>query len=123
MKLSIKQLIPASIDEFIAEHKPGDKVSGRVVDVTGASAVVEIGDGIRATCKVPAKAAVQEAAAPQVPDGKPNLSALSSLLSARWKGNAPAATSGPEPLAASQIRSFKITKLNPEAKKIELELA
>ena len=121
MKLSIKQLVPTSIDEFIAEHKPGDKVSGRVVDVSSSSATVEIGDGIRATCKVVAKAAVQEAAAPQVQSL--DLSALSSMLKNRWKGNTSAASSSPEPLAASQIRSFKIVKLNPEAKKIELELA
>jgi len=28
IKLSMKQLIPTSIDEYIAEHKAGDKVSG-----------------------------------------------------------------------------------------------
>jgi len=122
MKLSIKQLVPTSIDEFIAEHKAGDKVSGRVVEVSGASATVEIGDGIRATCKVPAVQKAEPAAA-QASDGKPDLSALSSMLKNRWKGNAPAAGSGSEPLAASQIRSFKIVKLNPDAKKIELELA
>jgi small subunit ribosomal protein S1 len=32
IKLSMKQLIPTSIDEYIAEHKVGDKVSGRVVE-------------------------------------------------------------------------------------------
>ena len=123
MKLSIKQLVPTSIDEFIAEHKPGDKVSGRVVDVSGTSATVEIGDGIRATCKVPAIQKAEPAAEQASASAKPDLSALSSMLKNRWKGNAPAAAAGAEPLAASQIRSFKITKLNPEAKKIELELA
>jgi small subunit ribosomal protein S1 len=32
IKLSMKQLIPTSIDEYIAEHKVGDTVSGRVVE-------------------------------------------------------------------------------------------
>jgi small subunit ribosomal protein S1 len=41
IKLSMKQLIPTSIDEYIAEHKPGDKVSGRVVDISPA--IVELG--------------------------------------------------------------------------------
>jgi hypothetical protein len=45
------------------------------------------------------------------------------MLKARWKGNAPAATTVPEPLAEDQIRTFKITKLAAETMKIELELA
>jgi small subunit ribosomal protein S1 len=32
IKLSMKQLIPTSIDEYIAEHKVGDTVSGRVIE-------------------------------------------------------------------------------------------
>ena len=32
IKLSMKQLIPTDIDEYIAEHKVGDKVSGRVIE-------------------------------------------------------------------------------------------
>jgi small subunit ribosomal protein S1 len=51
------------------------------------------------------------------------LSALSSLLSARWKGKSPAPEAGPEPLAAGQVRSFKIVKLDAETKKVEVELA
>ena len=35
IKLSIKQLVPTSIDEYIAEHKVGDQVSGRVVEPHG----------------------------------------------------------------------------------------
>src|ERR1017187_2416746 len=31
IKLSMKQLVPTEIDEYIAEHKVGDIVSGRVV--------------------------------------------------------------------------------------------
>ena len=36
IKLSMKQLIPTDIDEYIAEHKVGDKVSGRVVEQSPA---------------------------------------------------------------------------------------
>jgi small subunit ribosomal protein S1 len=123
IKLSMKQLIPADIDEYIAEHKPGDTVSGRVVEHSPALTVVELGDGIRASCRT-ATAATPAASAPEArPDGKPNLSSLSSLLKARWQGNAPAASVAPEPLSEGQIRSFKIVKLDPEAKKIEVELA
>ena len=121
-KLSIKQLLPTDIDEFIAESKVGDKVSGRVVDVKTNTAVVELGDGIRANCKLKATEAKPEAAAAPAA-GAVDLSALSSLLSARWKGKSPAPEAGPEPLAAGQVRSFKIVKLDAETKKVEVELA
>jgi small subunit ribosomal protein S1 len=121
IKLSMKQPIPTDIDEYIAEHKAGDQVSGRVVEHTPTLTVVELGDGIRANCRVKTGAA---AAAPaKKPEAKADLSSLSSMLKARWQGNAPAATSAPEPLAEGQIRTFKIVKLNPESKKIEVELA
>ncbi len=127
IKLSIKQLIPTSIDEYIAEHKVGDRVSGRVVELTASGATVELGEGIRAACG--------GAASPSAPDSShkpsaadqsgtaPGLSQLSSMLKARWKGNAPAPSTHPEPLAEAQIRTFKIVKLEPDAKKIEVELA
>jgi small subunit ribosomal protein S1 len=122
IKLSMKQLIPTSIDEYIAENKVGDTVSGRVVEVSGTSAVVELGEGIRAACKVPANAAAAQPEAKS--SGKADLSSLSSMLQARWKGNATAAAGNkPEPLAEGQIRSFKIGKLDADAKKIEVELA
>jgi small subunit ribosomal protein S1 len=53
---------------------------------------------------------------------KVDLSSLSSMLKNRWKGNTPESSSTPEPLGAGQIRSFKIVKLDAEAKKIEVEL-
>ena len=124
MKLSMKQLIPTSIDEYIAEHKPGDTVSGRVVEVKGSALQVDLGDGIRATGCV-GKASVAKAAAPAVEApaaAKPDLSQLSSMLKARWKGKAPAQEAKPEPLAEGQLRSFKIVKLDAEKKSIEVEL-
>lgn len=123
IKLSMKQLIPTSIDEYIAEHKVGDKVSGRVVEHTPARTIVELGEGIRATCGGAAAPAASIASTETSASGKPDLSSLSSMLKDRWKGNAPAAQSKPDPLAEAQIRTFKIVKLNPEAKKIEVELA
>jgi small subunit ribosomal protein S1 len=119
IKLSIKQLIPTSIDEYIAEHKPGDLVSGRVVEESAGEATIELGQGIRATCRVVASTAPAQQTASS---GKADLSSLSSMLKDRWKGNAPAVSATPEPLRADQIRSFKIVKLDPEAKKIAVEL-
>jgi len=120
IKLSMKQLVPTSIDEYIAEHKAGDVVSGRVVELGADSAVVELGEGIRGTCSAAALSSLTPVAQTE---GKADLSALSSLLSARWKGNAPAATVKPEALSAGQIRTFKIVKLDLETKKINVELA
>ena len=124
MKLSVKQAVPTSIDEYIAEHKPGDQVSGRVVEISGDSAVIELGEGIRAACRIPDTAnAVKSAPATPAPSAKADLSSLTSMLQARWKGAAPSESAQPEPLAEGQVRSFKITKLNAEKKRIEIEPA
>ncbi len=127
IKLSMKQLIPTSIDEYIAEHKAGDRVSGRVVELTASGAIVELGEGIRGACRAgnaPAATTAQPATAvSESSAAKPDLSQLSSLLKARWKGNAPAPAAAPEPLAEGQVRNFKITKLAADTKKIEVELA
>jgi len=134
IKLSMKQLIPTSIDEYIAEHKVGDSVSGRVVELTSSGAIVELGEGIRAACCTALAAATTPATtnsspAPATPAAlaqpsasAPDLSKLSSMLKARWKGNTHAPSAAPEPLAEGQVRSFKITKLIAESKKIEVEL-
>jgi small subunit ribosomal protein S1 len=127
IKLSMKQLIPTDIDEYIAEHKVGDTVSGRVVEQSPAHAVVELGEGIRAIVRggaVPVAPTATPSAAATKPKGagKLDLSSLSSQLKNRWQGNAPAEAAKPDPLGEGQIRSCKIVKLDPEAKKIEVEL-
>src|SRR5580700_2444789 len=58
MRLGMKQLVPTGLDEYIAEHKEGDVVTGRLMDESGGNARVELGEGIHATCKVTAAAAV-----------------------------------------------------------------
>jgi small subunit ribosomal protein S1 len=120
IKLSMKQLVPTSVDEYIAEHKAGDVVTGRIVDESGSQARVELGEGIHATCHIVSKPAVNEEPAASA---KVDLSSLGSMLQARWKGNAPApGPAKPEAVHAGQIRSFKIVKLDPDGKKIEVEL-
>ncbi|MGA9423562.1 MAG: S1 RNA-binding domain-containing protein, partial [Terracidiphilus sp.] len=123
IRLSMKQLVPTSIDEYIAEHKAGDRVSGRVVEVSPA--VIELGEGIRAACR-PGSAAQPpsgQAAASAQPSGNADLSSLSSMLQARWKGKTPAPDAKPQPLEVGQIRNFKIAALDAKAKRIDLELA
>ncbi len=123
IKLSMKQLIPTGIDEYLAEHKAGDVVSGRVLEVSGDRATVELGDGIRAMCNLASHGST--AATPPVAQAsiKADLSSLSSMLQARWKGSAAAPSITPEPLRAGQILSFKIGTLDPATKSIDLELA
>ncbi|HEX4007533.1 MAG TPA: 30S ribosomal protein S1 [Acidobacteriaceae bacterium] len=119
MKLSIKQLVPTSLNEYLAEHAQGDVVSGRVVEESAGRVIVELGDGIRAACRTSEKAA---RGAEKGSSGQADLSSLTSMLQARWKSGAPA-VSAPEALRVGQVRSFRIVKLDPEAEKIELEMA
>src|SRR5690349_20944103 len=44
MRLGMKQLVPTSLDEYIGEHAEGDVVTGRMVDVSGGRARVELGE-------------------------------------------------------------------------------
>jgi small subunit ribosomal protein S1 len=120
-KLSIKQLVPTSIKEYLAEHNVNDVVSGRVVEQSADSAIVELGEGIRATCRIAASASASAKTGQESSAGV-DLSALSSMLNARWKGNAPAVGSQPEPLSVGQIRSFRIVQLDRDSEKIALQL-
>jgi len=124
MRLGIKQLAPSGLDEYLAEHKAGDTVTGRLIDVSGQNAWVELGEGVQASCRLKAKSASEPSATQQAaPHAKPDLSALTSMLQARWKGGAPAPSGGkPDELRSGQIRSFRISKLDAASKTIELEL-
>ena len=116
-KLGIKQLEPTSIDEYMAEHKTGDTVSGRLAEVSGGRAKVELGEGVNAFVKLPEQK--REAAAET---GKPDLSALTAMLSQKWKaGGGGASGASEEAPRAGQIRSFKIASIDTAGKKIELE--
>jgi len=117
MKLSMKQLVPTGIDEYVAEHKEGDVVTGRLVDESGTR--VELGEGIHAICKAGSAAPARN----DTPvSAKADLSSLSSMLQTRWKTGAGAPVKA-EPARAGQVRSFRIVKLDRAAKKIEVELA
>jgi len=116
----MKQLIPTSLDEYIAEHKIGDVVTGRMTEVSGGRARVELGEGIQASCRVPAETGEAEA---KTTEQKADVSSLSSMLAAKWKGGFTGGAPRQEPARTGQIRSFRIAKLDPAAKKIDLELA
>jgi small subunit ribosomal protein S1 len=120
LKLGMKQLVPTSIDEYVAEHQQGDVVSGRVVEVSGGSAQVELGEGIRAACSI--SQAPKHEGANHSTGAKTDLASLSSMLAARWKSGTVAEFSKPQEIQPGQVRKFRITKLDRTAKKIEVEL-
>jgi small subunit ribosomal protein S1 len=120
IKLSMKQLVPTGLSEFLLEHKEGDVVSGRVVEQSPESALIELGEGIRAACPITKNT---PAAAKDNSSASLDLSQLTSMLNARWKSGAAPAGSQPEPLSVGQVRSFKLVKLDQETQKIELALA
>src|ERR1700675_1834863 len=133
IRLSMKQLVPTGLDEYLAEHKEGDIVTGRMVEVSEGRARVELGEGVVATCRIgeerPEKPSQEDKRTePDSPSpsssssATPDLSSLGSMLQARWKSGAASDEAKSEAVRAGQIRKFRIAKLDPAAKKIELEL-
>ena len=130
LRLGIKQLVPSGLDEYIVEHKEGDVVTGRMIEVSDKHARVELGEGIQANCRMDTASPATGKDAPVESDSsssnanaKPDLSSLGSMLQARWKGGAAGGVAKPEAIRSGQIRKFRITRLDAAAKKIELELA
>jgi small subunit ribosomal protein S1 len=130
LRLGMKQLVPSGLDEYIAEHKEGDVVTGRMMEVSDGHARVELGEGIQASCSMDAASPAVEKdmrgetrSSSSKPNSKPDLSSLGSMLQARWKSGAPSGEAKPEAARAGQIRKFRIAKLDAATKKIELALA
>jgi small subunit ribosomal protein S1 len=133
LRLSMKQLVPSGLDEYLAEHKEGDVVTGRMIDVSAGTSRVELGEGIEGHCRMeplnaaaakkPPKSSSQSASESSMKAAsKPDLSSLGSMLQARWKGNTAPSDVRPEAIRTGEIRKFRISKLDAAAKKIELEL-
>jgi len=118
IRLGMKQLEPTTIDHYIAEHKTGEKVSGRLMDIQGSRAKVELGEGVIGLCqmKLPAE---KPAAAESTKSS--DVGSLSAMLSARWKQGGETGASQ-ETLKTGQILSFRIANLDPAKRLIELEL-
>lgn len=121
LKIGMKQLEPDSQDEVIAELKAGDSVTGRVVRVEGQAAFVELGEGIKGVCRLEA---------PQVESAEPaaagkDVSSMSAMLAAAWKSGAagsPAAASSTPQVKPGEVRAFKVARLDPKKRTIELAL-
>lgn len=131
VRLGIKQMTPSSLDEYLAEHKAGDVVTGRMVATSGDEARVELGEGVFGICKI----AIEKPGQPTqekttTSEAKADLSSLSSMLKARWQGAGsssgqarPSGGGKQEQISAGQVRSFRITTLDSVSRKIELDLA
>jgi small subunit ribosomal protein S1 len=120
LRLGMKQLVPTSVDEYIAEHREGGVVTGRMTEVGSGQARVELGEGIHAVCKLSAETREKEE---KPVDPRTDISSLTSMLEAKWKGGQATGAPRREPVRAGQIRSFRIVKLDAAGKRIELELA
>jgi small subunit ribosomal protein S1 len=119
LRLGMKQLEPTPADHFIAEHKVGDEVSGRLVEVHASAAKVELGDRVTGMCRF--KSPAQNAAAAAGNSPKADVASATALLAAKWKtgaGTGPAADV-PKP---GQVRKFRITAIDTVNKRIDLEL-
>lgn len=109
LRLGMKQLIPTPLETFIQSHAVGDELSGRVVKAYPGR--VQLDEGIEAACP--------SAAAPvrRIEEGS-----FAAKLRAATKTAAPEAPapSGIE-LKAGEVRTFRISQLDPEHGKIEVE--
>ena len=122
MRLSMKQLVPTSIDEYIAEHKPGDVVTGRVMEEAAGSAARRTRR--RHSRYLPPDRASSQPRKRARPKRRPTCHRSPRCSRRKWKGAASASDQPKaEAIHAGQIRSFRIAKLDPETKTIELELA
>ena len=83
LRLGLKQLVPTSLDEYIAEHKEGDEVTGRVAEVNRGRATVELGEGVQGNMRAGRRRNKSRNRNP----GPVDVSALSSMLASRWKGS------------------------------------
>jgi small subunit ribosomal protein S1 len=119
LRLGMKQLVPTGLDEYIAEHKEGDVVTGRLMEVSAGRARVELGEGIGGSCRLSSEAPEK---AEKASDPKVDLSSLSSMLQSKWKGGQSGAAARREAPRSGQIRSFRIVKLDAAGKRIDLEL-
>jgi small subunit ribosomal protein S1 len=120
VRLSMKQRTSVTVDEYLGEHPVGSVVTGRILEVGQGLARVGLGEGIEGVCRMSTESPA--ATAPQPVEGKVDLSSLSSMLKARWKGGPSSAAVKPEAINTGQIRSFRIAKIEADARKIDLEL-
>jgi small subunit ribosomal protein S1 len=118
LRLSMKQLVPTGLDEYIAERKVGEVVTGRLIEIAGEQGTVELGEGIHAQARLTLEVAAKE----QAQTGALDLSSFSAMLASRWKNGPSASEAKAEPVRTGQIRSFRITMVDRGAKRVKVQL-
>lgn len=122
IRLGMKQLEPTTADLWIAEHQPGETVTGRVVEVKSDRMKVELGEGVFGICRTGSEDS-GEARSGGGPAGSgiADLSAMTAMLKARWKSGPD--YEGEKQMARSgQIRQFRVASMDTQSKRITLEL-
>ena len=120
LRLSMKQRTSVTVEEYLSEHPVGSVVTGRILEAAPELVRVELGEGIEGVCRTGTGSSMAEKPAAE---GKVDLSSLSSMLKARWKGGPSSGDAKPDAMNTGQIRSFRIARMEPDAKKIVLEPA
>lgn len=116
IRLGVKQLLPTPMDEYITSHEVGQTVTGRVLKAYPGK--VELDEGIVASCP----SAVQPVK--RIEEGS-----LAAKLAAVWKPaqqqqeEASKQAEGKVQLKMGEVRSFRLTVLNKEERRIEVEPA
>ncbi|MGO9242296.1 MAG: S1 RNA-binding domain-containing protein [Bryobacteraceae bacterium] len=116
IRLSMKQLEPTSADVFCGEHQVGETLMGRVVEVHGNSAKIELAEGVHARCRMK-----EEAVAQGSQQDASNVTDLAAMLASRWKGAA--GSSGVEVVRPGQLRRFRIVAVDAANRRVEVEFA
>jgi ribosomal protein S1 len=120
IRLGMKQLEPTSFDIWVSEHQLGETITARILDVKNDRAKVEVGEGVYGVCRLSAADQGGEGKQGGGP-AKVDLSQLTAMLSARWKSG-PDFEAEQKVVRSGQIRQFRITSMDAQAKRIELEL-
>jgi small subunit ribosomal protein S1 len=120
VRLGMRQLEPTKADHYIAEHKVGEVVSGRIAELAGDRAKIELAEGVVANCSLRPK----ETKTPDTVSERTSVdvSALGAMLAARWK-QGPSSKESSELAREGQIRTFRITALDSDKRLIEIEFA
>ena len=123
IRLGLKQLQPTRVDNFIAEHKVGETISGLVTDVRGNVLKLEVAEGVLAECRLEEPKKEEAKPAEAAGAGSADLGSLAAMLKGRWKEGK---GGDPTPKAATikpgVLRTCKIVALDAEHKKIVVEL-
>ena len=113
------------LGRIITLHEDGVDIEADPALIETAIRAYGVEDGNAVTTPAAKSEAIEESSAPQSQasgDADSSVSSLGAMLQAAWKSG-DKGSGGGEPLAAGQVRGFKVTKLDPSQKSIELTLA